>query len=119
MGPPPYTTLVFEVKNIKTKLPNLVAWLIDFQNTPLLQRIKRLTIRKSEEAKDIDQLKVDVTIEAIIVQGATKRPKTLLGLDERLVALNTIATLPRGSRRSGAGAVDSRSDRPGGAGPEG
>lgn len=96
-GPPPYTTLVFNV-DAKAKFPQLVAWLLDFQKTPLLQRVKKMTIKQDQAQGDkkSDLLHVQLNIEALIVHGATKRPKTMLGIDERMVALNTFVQLRRG-----------------------
>jgi hypothetical protein len=92
-GAPPYVALGFEVE-AKGKLTNLVAFMVDFQNTPLMQRIKKMSIKQA--GQNVDLLTAHFTIEALIVQGANKRPKMLLGVDERLVALNAITTLRRG-----------------------
>src|SRR5262249_35638948 len=93
-GPPPYVALTFEVHVTAGKLKDIVGFLVEFENTPLLQRIKKLDIVPGP--RDTDLLAAKIAIEALVVQG-NKRPRTLVGVDHHLSAVEGIAaTMRRG-----------------------
>jgi hypothetical protein len=85
----------------KALLPNLVQMLEEFQRTPLMHKIKNLTIDRPENApaarrRGGDALAVQMTIEALVISGAERRPSNLLGVDHRLLALDALTVLERG-----------------------
>jgi hypothetical protein len=85
----------------KASLPSLVQMLEEFQRTPLMHKIKNLTIDRPENApaarrRGGDALAVEMTIEALVVSGAERRPTNLLGVDHRLLALDALTVLGRG-----------------------
>jgi hypothetical protein len=64
----------------RATLANLVSFLERFHRTPLLHRIKKMTIRRpatSTPGQERDELNVDLTIEALVLEGAENR-KTLM-----------------------------------------
>jgi hypothetical protein len=98
--PRPYTALSFNVRG-KATLGNFVKLLRDFQQTPLLHKIKSLTIERVENTaalrkKRDDVVTVAMTVEALVVTGAERRPTNLLGVDHRLLALDALTVLRRG-----------------------
>jgi len=97
---PDYTAVDFNIR-AKTSLANLVQMLEEFQRTPLMHKIKNLTIDRSENApaarrKREDLVAVQMTIEALVVSGAERRPTNLLGVDHRLLAVDALTALGRG-----------------------
>jgi hypothetical protein len=85
----------------KVSLQNLVQMLEEFQRTPLMHKIKNLTIDRPENApaarrRGGDALAVEMTIEALVVSGAERRPTNLLGVDHRLLALDALTALGHG-----------------------
>ncbi len=85
----------------KVTLINLVQMLEEFQRTPLMHKIKNLTIDRPENSpaarrRGGDALAVQMTIEALVVSGAERRPSNLLGVDHRLLALDALTVLRRG-----------------------
>jgi hypothetical protein len=97
---PVYTPVDFNIR-AKTTLPNLVQMLEEFQRTPLLHKIKSLTIDRPENVaaarrRREDLVAVEMTIEALVVSGAERRPTNLLGVDHRLLALDALTVLEHG-----------------------
>jgi len=100
---PVFTPVDFNIR-AKTSLTNLVQMLEEFQRTPLLHKIKSLTIDRPENApasrrKKDDVVAVQMTIEALVVSGAERRPINLLGVDHRLLALDALTVLEGGPAR--------------------
>jgi hypothetical protein len=81
---PIYTRLEFNISGRAT-LAHLVSFLERFHRTPLLHRIKSMTIQRPATGggpagaaqQQKDELRLDLTVEALIVDGAENR-KTLL-----------------------------------------
>ncbi len=74
----------------------------EFQRTPLMHKIKSITIDRPENApaakrrRSEDMVAVRMTVEAIIITAADRRPNNLLGVDQRLLVLNSISILAHG-----------------------
>jgi hypothetical protein len=90
---PVYTPLTYNVR-AKASLGNLVQMMEQFQRAPLLHRIKSLTIARVENTvaarkKRDDVVTVQMTVEALVVNGAQRR----LGFDPRLLALDALMVL--------------------------
>jgi hypothetical protein len=78
----PFTRLQFDIQT-HGELANLVDFLVRFYNTPLLHRIKTLSIVRpltSTQPQRANDLDITISIEALIVDGAEKRT-TLLPKD--------------------------------------
>jgi hypothetical protein len=87
---PIYVKLIFRVKAYAT-MASLVAMMDEFYRTGLMHEIKSLSFQKQTTAKPDtrpDELDVNMTIEALIVSGADKRPYLLPNFDRRLLALD-------------------------------
>jgi hypothetical protein len=85
----------------RASLTSLVQMLDEFQRTPLVHKIKTLKIDRPEIAsaarkKREDVVTVEMTIEALVVTGAERRPVNLLGIDHRLLAVDALTVLERG-----------------------
>ena len=95
---PGHQILSYEVRVAKADLRNVVRALDLIQKTPLVHRIKSLTIERVDtSAKNTtDQVKVQMTIESLIVSRAEPRPGGPLALDQRLIVLEAWSTLNRG-----------------------
>jgi hypothetical protein len=101
---PAYTALHFSIR-ARASLGNFVRMLDEFQQTPLLHKIKSLTIARVEgtaaarKNRD-DVVTVQMMVEALVVNGAERppsnRPTNLLGIDQRLLALDALTRLRRG-----------------------
>src|SRR5262249_10849435 len=78
----PYTTLRFDV-DAQGELMSLVDFLDRFYRTPLLHRIRTMSVQRPVTVtpqQRQNELKINLTIEALIVDGAEKR-ETLLPRD--------------------------------------
>jgi hypothetical protein len=73
---PIYTALTFKVE-ARGKWANFVALVKEFQGTPLLHRIRNLNV-KHGDAKSTEPLVLTMTVEALIIHGATKRGPNLM-----------------------------------------
>jgi hypothetical protein len=96
---PIYTKLTFRVKTYAT-MANLMAMMDEFYRTGLMHQIRNISLQRqlavSPQAK-ADELDVRMTIEAMIVTGADKRPYLLPNIDRRLLAVDVAPALfPRG-----------------------
>jgi hypothetical protein len=94
---PVYTRLAYTVQG-RADLAHFVRMLERFYRTPLLHQIKNLTIQRpltpgSQQQGDLD---VNMTVEALVVDGAEKRPTLLPGLDRRFVAVDVVTALGHG-----------------------
>jgi hypothetical protein len=99
-GVPVYTALRFRVDG-RGKLANIVKMLEEFQETPLLHRIRNLKIAQAGGAKASagDSLTVSMHIEALIVNGAQKRGNKLYAEPPMTIAGGLLAV----PRQPGAG----------------
>jgi hypothetical protein len=71
---PAYTKMAFTVQG-QAALDGVVRMLQKFHSTPLLQEVRGLTLKKGPSTKgDLD---VDMTVEALMVNGAEKRDSLL------------------------------------------
>ena len=96
--PPVYSRLTFFPVRGKASLPDLIDFLNKFERTPLLHKIKSLTVEpvdKKEYDSSRDPLEVSMTVEALIVQG-TKHPETLMGFDNTYVPVDILTGLRQG-----------------------
>jgi hypothetical protein len=88
-----HTTLTFQVR-AKGDLPSLVAALEEMQNTPLVHRIKNLTVERADNnAKDKNpRLSINLVVEAMIVSKAPAgSPTTPKYIDRELLLLDVLA----------------------------
>jgi hypothetical protein len=97
---PVFIPVNFNVR-ARASLTSLVQMLQEFQRTPLLHKIKTLKIDRPEgtsaaRKKREDVVTVEMTIEALVVTGADRRPTNLLGVDHRLVAVDALTVLEHG-----------------------
>lgn len=79
---PPYTKLTYDVRG-SGNLQSLVEFLDRFYRTPLLHRIRSLTLTRPQtvtRGQDKESLDILITIEALILDGAENR-KTLIAAD--------------------------------------
>ncbi len=91
---PIYTKLTFTVKTYAT-LANLVGMMDDFYKMGLMQEIKNLSLQRqmtSTPQTRPDELDVRMTIEALIVSGADKRPYLLPNIDRKLLLAVDVAS---------------------------
>ncbi|HEX5269477.1 MAG TPA: hypothetical protein VFW33_03270, partial [Gemmataceae bacterium] len=91
---PIYTKLSFRVKTYAT-MANLMAFMDDFYRTGLMHEIRNVSIQRQGTTKPDarpDELDVTMTIEALIVAGADKRPYLLPNFDRKLLTLDVAAT---------------------------
>jgi hypothetical protein len=92
---PIYVKLIFKVKAYAT-MASLSALMNEFYRTGLMHEIRNLTIQRqmtaSPQAKQ-DELDVRMTIEALIVKGADKRPYLLPNIDRKLLAVDVAPAL--------------------------
>jgi hypothetical protein len=92
---PIYTRLSFNAQGRAT-IDNVVGMLEGFYRCPLMHQVKTLRVHRPVTAapdRRPGELDVDLTVEAIIVNGADKRPQLMPFIDRRLVAIDTVATL--------------------------
>jgi hypothetical protein len=99
---PIYTVLTFNVQ-AHAPVKKLVRALEDFYRTPLLHQIKKVSLikpvtRRQDQAPD--ELDINLTVEALVVQGIEQR-KHLLPLDRRLLAAQ-LALIPAALRSPAA-----------------
>jgi hypothetical protein len=77
---PVYTPLQFRV-DARGRLGNIVRMLEEFQTTPLLHRIRNLTIKRAEKtgakASPGEPLAVSMLVEALVVNGSQQRGERL------------------------------------------
>ena len=95
---PIYIRLPFTVQAYATEA-NLVAMLAEFYNTGLMHEIKHLIITRQATLAPgtrADELEVRMTVEALIVTGADRRPYLLPNIDRRLLAVDMAAGLQHG-----------------------
>jgi hypothetical protein len=101
-GVPVYTSLRFRVEG-RGKWANIVKMLEDFQATPLLHRIRNVTIKQAggtgAKASPSEPLTVSLYVEALIVNGAQKRGDNLYAQPPMVVAGGLLAV----PRQPGAG----------------
>jgi hypothetical protein len=97
--PPLLTPLTFTVSG-KTDLAHLVDLLEHFYRTPLLHRIKNLSVKRPPNpggtATKSTELDINLTVEAAIVRGAEDRATILPFVDRRLLWLDALTKLLRG-----------------------
>jgi hypothetical protein len=79
------------------ELTSLVALLDDFYRTPLLHQIKTLSVKPAggdgrKPRPGSRELALKMTVEALILDGAEKRP-FLMPLDQRMLAVNGLLAL--------------------------
>lgn len=94
---PVFTPVTFQVQ-ARATLVSLAKMLNRFQNTPVLHKIKTLTLEPIESKGGVSQsgqLTVQITIEALIVNDAPPR-ETVMGVDDRLVWLDGLAGMRGG-----------------------
>jgi hypothetical protein len=96
---PIYTKLIFRVKAYAT-MANLMAMLDEFYRTGLMHQVRSISLQRqlavSPQAK-ADELDMRLTIEALIVTGADKRPYLLPNIDRRLLGVDVApAMFPHG-----------------------
>jgi hypothetical protein len=92
---PVYTRVTFSAQG-RANLSSIVAMLQGFYRTPLMHQVKRLSIHRPATAaadRRPDELELELIVEAIIVNGADKRPQLLPFIDRRLVALDAFSSL--------------------------
>jgi hypothetical protein len=99
---PVYTVLQFVVSPTG-RLDNLVRMMENFYQTGLLHAIKSLSVEMPQLAGPDqrpdtrrDELRIQMTVEALIVNGAPNRPYLLPNIDSRLLALDVAAALRAG-----------------------
>jgi hypothetical protein len=95
---PIYTRLTYNVQAYAT-MDSLVKVMKEFYDTGLMHQIKNLSIQRqltNNNQSTANELDVRMTIEALIVTGADKRPYLLPNIDRRLVAIDLAAALQRG-----------------------
>jgi hypothetical protein len=92
-----HQVLAFQVR-AKGELASLVKALEVLRKTPLVHRVKNLTVdRVDTSAKPrTDKLNINMTVEAMVVSRAEPRAENPLLPDSRLVALEALLTLQRG-----------------------
>ncbi len=91
---PVFTQVTFAVSGDATE-ESLVKMLEGFYHTSLLHQIKTLTASRrltSTQGQRRDELTVAMTIEALVVNGAEKRPTLMPSLDRRLAMADIVAT---------------------------
>src|SRR5260370_20065 len=77
-----------------TSLSNLVTMLEKFYKTGLLHQVKKLSIvRPLTPGQQPTDLDITITVEALILDGAEKRPDLLPGISPKLWELDVIAGL--------------------------
>ena len=87
---PVFTPLQFSV-DARGNLDNLVKMLDEFQTTPLLHRIRNLTIKQAPAVagkKAAEPLVLSMVIEAVVVNGAQKRGDRLFSVGQGPAALD-------------------------------
>jgi hypothetical protein len=96
---PIYTRLEYTLQ-LHSGLDGLVKFLQSFYRTPLLHRIKTLSVRRPNTTTTPGQaaeLETTLTIEALVVNGAGNRVTILPGIDPRLLAIDTVTALRHGT----------------------
>lgn len=79
------------------KLEDLVVFLRLFRRAPVLHRIARINMEPADRKKmGSNYLHVSMSIEALIVAGATKRQQSLTGVDDRLVMVDAVIAMQGG-----------------------
>jgi len=95
---PIYTPLGFSVTG-SANLENLVAVLEGFYRKALLHQIKSLDVRRPtalQQGQRPDDLDVTMSVEALVVTGADKRPELMPSIDRRLGEADVVAALQSG-----------------------
>ncbi len=95
---PIYIRLTFLVQAYAS-LSNLAALMAEFYDTGLLHEIKHLDIKRQATqlpGTRADEMEVHMTIEALIVNGADRRPYLLPNIDRRLLAIDLAANMQHG-----------------------
>lgn len=93
---PVYQPVHFEVRG-RIRLNDFVRLMQRLQRVPLMHRIRTMHVEPLDRKNGRpDNLRVNMTIEALMVEGAEVRPETLVGVDERLVQLDVLAALRQG-----------------------
>lgn len=90
-GPKPtYSGMTVSIK-ARGELAGFAKMMDAFQKTPLLHRVKSLTLARPEGKKDDRGLTAQLTVEALTLPGAAKRGDELLGSAQRAVKVETAA----------------------------
>lgn len=99
---PPFTKLVFDVTATAT-LDNLMDLLENFYHTSLLHKIDKLTIQRQVtggtsggQQQRSNNLNIRMTIEALVLSGAEKRPDLMPSLDKNLLLRDVVIAMSRG-----------------------
>jgi hypothetical protein len=96
---PIYTRITFTVQADAT-MASIVRMMEQFYKTPLLHQIKNLTLQRQLTATTTqartNELRVQMTIEALVVTGADNRTWLLPNIDRRLLAVDLAAALRHG-----------------------
>jgi len=90
-----YTSLPFNVRG-KTTLEQLAAVLEKFQRTPVVHKIKSMSLERESGSDEKDPLNVQLVVEALIIDGVAKGSPNISGFDARLVAVDAFSGLRRG-----------------------
>ena len=95
---PGHQILSYDLRIAKADLRNVVKALQMIQQTPLVHRISRLAIERVDtSAKNTtDQVKVQMTIESLIISRAEARPGGPLAVDPRLSTIEAAAMAQHG-----------------------
>lgn len=80
------------------ELAAITRWLRRFYQTPLLHQVSNLSVQRplTGGSKAAEELSLNLTVEALVMNGAEKRPRLLPEVDRRLVALDVLTTLLQG-----------------------
>lgn len=94
---PVYTPVTFTVK-AQAQLTELARMLDRFHNTPIMHKIKTLTMEPQKDSKGnlSKTLDVSMTIEALIIDGASKLNNTVDGIDDSLIELDLLTVIRGG-----------------------
>ena len=100
---PVYTPLRFSLE-ARGRYDNMIKMVDEFQKTPLLQRIRSLTIKQGQAKSrkgPRESLVMTLVVEALVVNGARKRGENLFAVTQPFVALDA-ALIALHCRPSGA-----------------
>jgi hypothetical protein len=103
---PVYTRLAFTVQGHAT-LESLVKMLEDFYRTSLLHQVKNISIQRPVTVgpqQKQGELDVNLTVEALIVNGAENRQRLMPGVDRRLALIDVVTTMRGGPSGMALGA---------------
>jgi hypothetical protein len=96
---PVYTSLAYNL-HAAGKYEQIVALLAEIETTPLLQRVRKVTIKKAAKTSTAkgpkEPLTVSLTVEALIVNGAAPRGDSLFTLGQTPTILDGTSQMLRG-----------------------